>query len=558
MKPRSSLLSLALLSFVFPAAVRAAWSPDGNPVVVAPGTQSSFVAMPLDGGVFVAWVDERADAGDVYAQSLDASGDPRSGWPATGVAVCTASGLQRQVSIAPDGAGGAYVSWVDRRTGSPAHYLQHVAADGSPASGWPTDGRFVADDPYAYYEPYALAPDAAGGVFACWTADGPQVAHFDASGALEAGWPVSVGMGPADAHQFTLTADGAGGVFVAGMTEFSYVTLNRLRSDGAVQPGWPDTGVAVAPYSGGRPRLVLDDAGGVYVTWIDFMVCDHCEYVVRARRAGGDGTLDPAWLAYGEYLGADNGALAPDGVGGLLSAWASGWDFFSPRSYAGRATRVSSDAGRPPGWTASGDSVCDQPYDQRSLAVAPDGGGGAFLSWIDFRDHGAAALYANHLDATSITAAGWPTPGSLECLAAVSPSSPVLVAPEPGRAIAVWIDERNGDRDLFARELVPGPPGPPSPLAVDPEGPHGFGIDRVYPNPSRGAFHVVLRLPDAAPVSVELVDLAGRRVESRRFSLAGPSRGAVSVGHDALSPGVYWLRVAHGTRVLTRRVVLAR
>jgi len=79
---------------------------------------------------------------------------------------------------------------------------------------------------------------------------------------------------------------------------------------------------------------------------------------------------------------------------------------------------------------------------------------------------------------------------------------------------------------------------------------------RVFPNPSRGALGVSLSLAGPEAATVDLLDVTGRRVDSRvvpaaagRAAFAWPARFA---------PGRYVVRVTQGSRVLTKPVTVLR
>src|SRR5436309_2026881 len=78
------------------------------------------------------------------------AGHSAADWPPEGRLLCTncrASGP----AIAPDGASGAFISWVDRRNGLSGSnddlYLQRVLPSGNLAPGWPADGLPVCTAP---------------------------------------------------------------------------------------------------------------------------------------------------------------------------------------------------------------------------------------------------------------------------------------------------------------------------------------------------------------------------------------------------------------------------
>ena len=82
-------------------------------------------------GAILTWYDGRmaASGDDIYAQHIDVDGN--SQWTPNGLALCTAANDQQEPTIAEDGAGGAFVAWQDRRSGSNTDiYIQHANGSG--------------------------------------------------------------------------------------------------------------------------------------------------------------------------------------------------------------------------------------------------------------------------------------------------------------------------------------------------------------------------------------------------------------------------------------------
>ncbi|MBN1327279.1 MAG: hypothetical protein JW996_04955, partial [Candidatus Cloacimonetes bacterium] len=98
-----------------------------------------------NGEVIVAWVDFRnEDAGDIYAQKLDADGNLL--WDPSGVPLCLAEDIQISLNIVNDANGGAYVIWLDNRfPGGSDIYGTHILSNGEIAAGWTTDGNPIAN-----------------------------------------------------------------------------------------------------------------------------------------------------------------------------------------------------------------------------------------------------------------------------------------------------------------------------------------------------------------------------------------------------------------------------
>ena len=134
-----------------------ATSQQQNPSIVTDGA----------GGVIVAWEDFRTGIDfDIYAQRLTATGTPL--WTSQGLPVCLAAGHQSTVSAVSDGTGGAAIIWGDDRNGNGDVYARAVDASGS--SAWMTDGMPVCTANLSQRFIVA-ASDGAGGVLAAWTDD---------------------------------------------------------------------------------------------------------------------------------------------------------------------------------------------------------------------------------------------------------------------------------------------------------------------------------------------------------------------------------------------------
>src|SRR5438128_1188670 len=111
---------------------QAQWRMDGAPVCTAAYSQF-YPAIVSDGagGAIVTWDDYRSGDADIYAQRVDAAGALQ--WTADGVALCNAGNDQRSPTIVSDGAGGAIVTWFDRRSWPYYHvFAQRMDAAGVP------------------------------------------------------------------------------------------------------------------------------------------------------------------------------------------------------------------------------------------------------------------------------------------------------------------------------------------------------------------------------------------------------------------------------------------
>lgn len=144
------------------------WRNGGIPVCIATGEQSMPVIVEDGvGGVIVIWTDARLGADEnLYAQRINMYGKWQ--WPPNGVVVCNAPRNQGQVRAVPDGREGVVLCWSDSRslaTTSFDLYIQRVSYEGEGL--WGVNGK-----PFANYEGLqtapTLAPDGDGGAFIAW------------------------------------------------------------------------------------------------------------------------------------------------------------------------------------------------------------------------------------------------------------------------------------------------------------------------------------------------------------------------------------------------------
>lgn len=336
------------------------------------------------GMTYVAWRDARGEGssgGDIYAQKLDPDGQPR--WTADGLAVCVAASRQSLPAITPDGAGGAFVTWLDDRADPDAIFAQRIAASG--AVQWAVDGvpvgRVYAELPYSF-----VHRSTDGGFLVTWWDSAPifgtdrlpvLAQRLDANGAplWDPGEPDSNdpwGSGIEVINGITRgrsAPDGAGGFIGIGKIRGGGgFRFQRVRADGS--EAWP----TVVDFPAALPDAVPfnfgpDGAGGVVVAYLE-------NRDIRAFRLAGDGTFP--WGSTGITLQTNVvlGQLpfvAPNGTGGAFVAWVSS----TPHDV--HVQQIAADGSLL--WAAGGVVVPDGSASEREPAMISDGAGGIFLSF---------------------------------------------------------------------------------------------------------------------------------------------------------------------------------
>jgi len=84
-----------------------------------------------------------------------------------------------------------------------------------------------------------------------------------------------------------------------------------------------------------------------------------------------------------------------------------------------------------------------------------------------------------------------------------------------------------------------------------------LAIRDISPNPSRNEFAIRWTARPDEPVTIELHDVAGRRVRSEQLQGAGEAQARFESLSD-LPAGLYWIRIRQGNAVATKRVALIR
>ncbi len=181
-----------------------------------------------------------------YLSRLTADGGIAPGWPATGVVVCNAPDVRNGIKTISDGFGGAISVWEDGRSGGILMYALRIAPDGSRWPGWAENGNPVSTA--AGFQTVANPPgdfvvgDDVGGAYIAFQLDAPSVSttfiqHLAPNGSPASGWPTD-GLPLGDGTgQFAarLASDGVNGVYAAWEDYWTFsIFAQHYLMDGVV------------------------------------------------------------------------------------------------------------------------------------------------------------------------------------------------------------------------------------------------------------------------------------------------------------------------------------
>ena len=552
-----------------PQNASAQWVPDG--VAVTSGTADQdrpAIAPDGEGGAIVVWDDTRRiypPQRNIYAQRLDAQGFPL--WKTNGVRLCGAADDQVSPAIVPDGAGGAIVVWRDLRDGVVSQvFAQRVDASGNTL--WAEDGVSVPGGGAAVARtlPVVVA-DGAGGAIVIWRqADAATGFDLFAQRLDAAGAPVWTAGGVAvctavnDQRPTSAVSDGDAGAIVAweDYRGDGDIFAARVTASGATP--WAADGVEVctAPDSSLAPQLTSDGAGGAIVVWQDSRDPAIYQDDIYAQRISASG--EPLWTTNGVALSTATfqqrrPVIAPDGSGGAIVTWGDlHGDIW--------ARRV--DASGTPHWTPDGVPVCDLISHARDPNIVADGSGGAIVTWYESRQY--PPLLGYDVFARRVTASGTllgPEGGVPITMSAVGDffMDPVIAPDGGGGAIIAWKDERAvAHSDIFAQQFAAAAVSAPQ---VATTAGASLVVRPPYPNPFRSAATLWVGRSELAGAEIEVFNAAGRRVSRQSLGIAGRGWQRVSLvardeSGEPLASGVYLYRVRAGTETVSGKMTIAR
>ena len=577
-------------------AIAPGWPANGLAICAQPFNQLPYQLIPDgSGGVIALWDDRRTPGipPDLYAQRVNGDGTLAPGWPVNGARICDGPGTESEPGMVTDGQGGMFVAWGDDRIERDL-YAQHILGDGTRAPGWPSDGLPICTLPGTQGGPVEVVADAAGGFFAIWF-DGrrggfPRIDIYaqrrDAAGTLAPGWNADGNLVMTSRRmigQRAAASDEMGGFIVAAaqidsVSFYPTYWAQRMLGTGAVAPGWPVDGLPVCDLPGFRDGLfgAPDGSGGLLLSWYDSEI--------RATRFDASG-LAVGWTPQGTRVSDPNslccefeGVIAPDGVGGAFVVW-------QRESSEGRPSIVQHlDAGgaRAPGWPVSGFRVSTTPgqYDTR---IGSDGLGGAIVAWRGPGPDGVNGAFVQRFrpdgpTAVLVSLTGLEAdPDRVELVwqgaGVVGPSSVErrqahddwrdLGAPVPDGGDRWRYEDRSvvaGERYAYRLRYVhQGTTRHTDDTWVDVPSAYVLTLRGFVPNPAVGAPTVAFTLARSGPASLELLDVAGRRMASHEVGSLGPGSHAIRFGGGpALAPGVYLVRLRTPDRALVTRAAILR
>jgi hypothetical protein len=460
-------------------------------------------------------------------------------WTYDGLAVCTTSGHQQFARVVSDGAGGGVVSWEDHRDGSNRDvYARALGPSGT--SAWQFDGMPVTSAPLSQTLPL-LAADGDGGVIVAFNDNHSGFTHVYAQ-RLE----LRYGYWGRPEPTIMTANDNPGDQ--GGQVVLRWAASQRDRFDSP----------AISHYSIWRSTDVVAATAATAPASAALRVAD--PFAIGPDFAGAAIWEEPTpeGPAYWEWI-ANQSATYQDSYS-ILAATRQDEVTGVPAPHYFKVVAHETDYPQTRAWesgVATTSSIDDlaPPAPLQLTGERGASGGAVFLSW---KGEPAADL-KHYLVYRSGSGEVTPTPPFL-----IAPSeAPSYVDPYPPVGTLHYVvtaldvhGNQSPPSNVVGVFDVTGVGGDTPPVTA-------LTVLQNRPNPFTGSTELRVGLPADGDISVEIYDVAGRRVQT--IEVRGAAAGWRSVPFDgrggnagALPSGVYFYRVSAGGVTVTNKMVIAR
>ena len=547
-----------------------------------PGAAHRWLTLASDGahGVLAVsypeqWVDHATMAGTLRLHHVLEHGALDPAFPASGVTFFAppAGETHRGVlvlSALPDDAGGAWVLGMHNDPYAPklrayetaTFRLHHVSASGAVAPGWIAGGLLL---PSTYGSPvYAdhagIVPDGAGGVIVVWTAPATMPrSYVRAQRFAQDGTPLwpggNDGIMVSDSlrvrTRLRIAGDGAGGFGAAVATQLTQTSERDARAFRVLANGsraWAFAGELVHTPVGEHesPDCLAFDGGG------NLFVMFRSEPVVPGPSRTMAQLLGPdAGKLFDGVLGLELGPVTSGGA--MVLSVPAGFFTVQASTTSGTSMQLL-DASGAAYWGEDVNGVPSPPYALPPIRLS---GGDPTFVWADpasLYSGPPTVIHALEIDANGVPAAGWPADGVVVCGALYGHIMTDAVTPD-GESLVVGLGTDYYSTippriTRLSRSALGVPGGPPVTV---------LELLPPSPNPAHDAWAVRFTLAAPSEASLELFDLAGRRVAREQLGSLEAGPHAVRFAPRAtLPPGAYRLRLQSAGGSAQRLVVRVR
>lgn len=566
------LFCCLILYFFIVEEILPQWSTDPNintPICTASNDQF-FPNIISDGagGSIVTWEDFRnGNNYDVYTQRINYAGVIL--WSLNGVPIATVTKDQSMPVITEDGQGGAIIVWNDFRSGNYSDiYAQKINSNG--VVQWAANGIAVCSAVNNQNNPTVVS-DGTGGAIITWQdqRDGAfdiYAQRIDANG--NALWTTDgvVICNAVNKQEYPkIASDASNGVIITWQDDRAGTSLNpdydiyaqRINVNGEIQ--WSINGLPVSSVTGHQvyPKILNNKNDEVIITWHDSR--NGLDADIYAQRLNKDGVT--FWASNGVALCTVTGAqsfpvLVNDGGGGAIVTWqdyrSGAFDVYAQR------INLNGDVV----WTTDGVPISIEVNAQMSPDIVSDGQGGAIITWVDYRNNSNQNIYAQLINSNGIVQ--WIQDGLPLSTADPSQYNPKITSDGVGGAIIVWSDYRNGSTsDLYSQQISHGGLlGVVTDVENNTTLPESFCLEQNYPNSFNPSTRIKFTIPSDVILSeaknlvtLKVYDILGNEIAILVDEYKPAGTYEVEFNARQLSSGVYYYQLKAGDFLSTKKML---
>jgi len=345
-----------------------------------------------DGEMIFAWSDTRTGDRDIYVQKVDTSGTLL--WGEMGIRATVADGRQEDPVLVSDGAGGAFLAWIDYRDDEYGDvYGQHINADGE--LSWEPSGVPLAVNS-GLQQSVNMARGDVGVAYVIWD-DGSQSASGDifgtvltTSGPLASGGSDGLVLVNASGTQTNHSIETSGSEVVVVWRDTRDVNdadIYGQRLDANFTGLWGVNGVLVCGNESNQayPKVAPADGDRVAVSWLDFR--NNIKSDIFSQLFNADGT--PAWTVDGitlTNLDSEQRAcrVKSNGVDRIYYVWEDLRNNSADPDIYMQSLDLSGSAQ----WVLDGISISEHSLKQIQPRFTMSTNGGVYVTWLDERNGG--------------------------------------------------------------------------------------------------------------------------------------------------------------------------
>ncbi|MDI6783160.1 MAG: hypothetical protein QME64_03575 [bacterium] len=223
--------------------------------------------------------------------------------------------------------------------------------------------------------------------------------------------------------------------------------VNYLASNLFAWPAINGIAICTAAFRQEYPQISPDESGGAIMVWHDTRSGDYDIYAQRVNNAGFTlwnlNGVAICTAAVDQY----EPFLVSDGTGGAFITW---MDYRNTTDFDIYAQRVNSEGSIM--WLSDGVAICTVTNHQWAPKLVSDRSDGAIITWFDFRGF-YSDIFAQRINGVGSTL--WSLNGMAVCSASNSQFTPQLISDGTSGAIITWEDWRRGsdNADIYAQRI---------------------------------------------------------------------------------------------------------